>query len=131
MELANGAFPDRIGWRSIQVIPGSGTDVTSSVPATDPTDGLRSYPQDLLSSPADQRQASFEVRPGSGGITAAPGLAGGEISEDRALDGFANSLAGGDSHGTVLDELPTCITVESAVCSNQRVNTSSFGGEWR
>ncbi len=102
VELANRAFPDRIGWRAIQVLPGSGTDVTSSVPATDPTDGLRSYPQDLLSSPADERQASFEVRPGSGEVTAPPGLAGGESSEDRALDGFANSLAGGDSHGLLI-----------------------------
>ena len=46
--------------------PGHGTDVTSSVPATDPTDALRSYPQDLLSSPPDDLEASFEVRPGSG-----------------------------------------------------------------
>ena len=102
MELVNRAFSDRIGWRAIQILPGSGTDVTSSVPATDPTDGLRSYPQDLLSSPPDEREASFEVRPGSGEVTAPPGLAGGEGSEDRALDGFANSLAGGDSHGLLI-----------------------------
>ena len=96
------AFSDRIGWRAIQILPGSGTDVTSSVPATDPTDGLRSYPQDLLSSPPDDLEASFEVRPGSGGVTAPPGLAGGESNEDRALDGFANSLAGGDTHGLLI-----------------------------
>ncbi len=78
VELVNRAFSDRIGWRAIQILPGSGTDVTSSVPATDPTDGLRSYPQDLLSSPPDEGEASFEVRPGSGGITAPPGLAGGD-----------------------------------------------------
>ena len=35
-------------------------------------------------------------------VTAPPGLAGGEGSEDRALDGFANSLAGGDSHGLLI-----------------------------
>ncbi|HSF01828.1 MAG TPA: hypothetical protein VLA62_02375 [Solirubrobacterales bacterium] len=102
LELVNRAYSDRIGWRAVQVLPGSGTDVSSSVPATDPTDGLRSYPEDLLSSPLDEREASFEVRPGLGKVTAPLGPAGGEGSEDRALDGFANSLAGGDSHGLLV-----------------------------
>jgi nickel/cobalt transporter (NicO) family protein len=102
VELVNRAFSGRIGWQAIQILPGSGTDVTSSVPATDPTDALRSYPQDLLSSPPDDLEASFEVRPGSGAVTAPPGLAGGESSENRALDGFANSLAGGDSRGLLI-----------------------------
>jgi nickel/cobalt exporter len=102
IELANRAFAGRIGWRAIQVQPGRGTDVTSSVPASDPTDALRSYPQDLLSSPPDDLEASFEVRPGSGAISAPPGLAGGESTENRALDGFANSLAGGDPHGLLI-----------------------------
>jgi nickel/cobalt transporter (NicO) family protein len=102
VELVNRAFAGRIGWRAIQILPGSGTDVTSSVPATDPTDALRSYPQDLLSSPPDDLEASFEVRPGSGAVTAPPGLAGGDGSEDRAPDGFANSLAGGDSRGLLI-----------------------------
>ncbi len=102
VELVNRAFAGRIGWRAIQILPGSETDVTSSAPATDPTDALRSYPQDLLSSPPDDREASFEVRPGSGAVAAPPGLSGGEGSEDRALDGFANSLAGGDPHGLLI-----------------------------
>ncbi len=102
VELVNRSYSDRIGWRAVQVLPGSGTDVSSSVPATDPTDGLRSYPEDLLSSPPDDREASFQVRPGSGEVTAPPGLAGGEGNQDRAIDGFANSLAGGDSHGLLI-----------------------------
>ncbi len=102
VELVNRAFNGRIGWRAIQIVPGTGTDVTSSVPATDPTDALRTYPQDLLSSPPDDLEASFDVRPGSGAVTAPPGLAGGESTEDRALDGFANSLAGGDSRGLLI-----------------------------
>jgi nickel/cobalt transporter (NicO) family protein len=100
--LVNGAFPGRIGWHAIQILPGSGTDVSSSVPATDPTDALRSYPQDLLSSPADDLEASFEVRAGSGEVSAPPGLDGGASTENRALDGFANALAGGDAHGLLI-----------------------------
>ena len=100
--LVNNAFSGRIGWHAVQVLPGTGTDVTSSVPATDPTDALRSYPQDLLSSPPDDLEASFKVRPGSGEVTAPPGLEGGAPTENRALDGFANSLAGADSHGLLI-----------------------------
>ena len=100
--LVNDAFSGRIGWHAVQVLQGSGTDVTSSVPASDPTDALRSYPQDLLSSPPDDRGASFQVRPGSGEVTAPPGLEGGTSTENRALDGFANSLAGADTHGLLI-----------------------------
>ena len=42
--------------------PGHGTAVRSSVPAADPTDGLRRYPQDLLRSPADVRAATLARR---------------------------------------------------------------------
>jgi nickel/cobalt exporter len=102
IELANAAFSGRVGWHAIQILSGGDTDVSSSVPATDPTDGLRSYPQDLLSSPPDDRQASFEATPGSGQISAPRGLADGGNTENRALDGFANSLAGGNTHGLLI-----------------------------
>jgi nickel/cobalt exporter len=102
VELANDAFSGHIGWDAIQVLPGDGTDVRSSVPASDPTDGLRAYPQDLLSSPPDDRQAGFEVRPGSGRVTAPPGLSGDDATSDRSLDGFANALAGGNTHGLLV-----------------------------
>ena len=59
-------FGGRVGWKSVVVAPGKGTDVRSSVPATDPTRGLRHYPTDLLKSPLDQRSASFTARPGNG-----------------------------------------------------------------
>jgi nickel/cobalt transporter (NicO) family protein len=102
VELTNSAFSGRVGWDAIQILPGDGTDVSSSVPATDPTDGLRAYPQNLLSSPPSDRKASFEVRPGSGQVTAPRGLAGGEVTTNRALDGFANALAGGNTHGLLI-----------------------------
>jgi ABC-type nickel/cobalt efflux system permease component RcnA len=102
LQLANGAYPDRTGWQAIEILPGEGTDIASSVPATEPTDELRSYPQDLLSSPPDDREARFEVTPGSGGVTAPQGLDGGATTENRALDGFANTLAGGDTHGLLI-----------------------------
>ncbi len=102
VELTNSAFTGHVGWNAIQILPGDGTDVSSSVPATDPTDGLRAYPQSLLSSPPSDREASFEVRTGSGQVTAPPGLSGGEVTTNRALDGFANTLAGSNTHGLLI-----------------------------
>jgi ABC-type nickel/cobalt efflux system permease component RcnA len=76
--------------------------VRSSVPATDPTGGLRSYPQNLLSSPPSERRGSFEVTPGSGRVSAPPGPAGGPATGERSLDGFADALAGADTHGLLI-----------------------------
>jgi nickel/cobalt exporter len=81
-------FPGRVGWKAVVVGPGKGTDVRSSVPATDPTDGLRHYPSDLLKSPLDQRNATFTAKPGSGRVDAPGGLHS-SAGEDRSGDGFA------------------------------------------
>ena len=102
VELTNNAFSEHIGWEAIQILPGEGTDVRSNVPATDPTNGLRAYPQNLLSSPPSDREASFAVTPGSGHLTAPQGLSGGAVTTDRSLDGFANALAGGNTHGLLV-----------------------------
>lgn len=99
IELTNDTFADRTGWRAIQVLPGDGTDVVSDVPATDPTEGLRVYPKDLLSSPSDDRSASFQASPGSGQVTAPEGPDPGEVTVDRGAGGFAELLTrddGGD-----------------------------------
>ena len=73
VELRDGTFPGRVGWKAIVVEPGRGTAVRSSAPAGDPTDGLRKYPEDLLKSPSDVRSASFAVSPGSGTVDAPDG----------------------------------------------------------
>ena len=103
VDLDNDAFGDRIGWRAIQGVPGDGTDVVSNLPVTDPTDSLRAYPVDLLSSPFDQRQATFDVSAGDGTVSGPDGPA---ISDDaetgRLTDGFANLLAGGNTQGALI-----------------------------
>ena len=102
MAVDNGAFADRTGRREIQVLPGEGTDVVSSVPANDPTDGLRVYPKDLLQSPADERTAGFEVTPGSGRVSAPDGPDGEGFTADRGAGGFAGLLTRGDTHGLLI-----------------------------
>jgi ABC-type nickel/cobalt efflux system permease component RcnA len=89
VELRDSTFPGRIGWRDIIVRPGHGTAVRSSVPATEPTRGLRRYPRDLVSSPAHRRVARFVVADGHGTVSA-PGRAGvGPLTTDRGGGGFA------------------------------------------
>jgi nickel/cobalt transporter (NicO) family protein len=98
VQVSDQTFPGRIGWKAIVVRPGVGTAVHANVPATDPTNELRSYPQDMLSSPPDQRTASFEVSTGSGTVTAPGGRVAGPSTKNRSGDGFAgvfeNAAAG-------------------------------------
>jgi nickel/cobalt transporter (NicO) family protein len=76
--------------------------VRTGAPSGDPTNGLRRYPDDLLSSPLERRRAVFSVRPGAGTL-AAPPVEGGAPSTTRAeSDGFAGLFEDAASgHGAV------------------------------
>ena len=87
--LHDGTFPGRVGWRDIIVRPGPGTFVRSSAPATEPTGGLRRYPQEVLGSPANRRDATFAVRGGHGTVNAPHRADVGPVSADRGAGGFA------------------------------------------
>ena len=78
--LRDMTFADRLGWRGMIVTAGEGTDTTSDLPAEEPTRELRSYPKDLLRSPADQRQITLKVQPGSGAVTAPRAEGGGVVT---------------------------------------------------
>ena len=79
-----------MGWKAIVAAPGSGTEVRTSAPNGDPTNGLRRYPEDLLNSPLDRREASFSVAPGEGTLIAPRSEGGGQVSTTRTGgDGFA------------------------------------------
>src|SRR5258708_33750332 len=57
--------PARIGWREIVVQAGPGAAVAnSSVPDVDVSDELRSYPDALLQTPLDRREAEWTFRLG-------------------------------------------------------------------
>jgi nickel/cobalt transporter (NicO) family protein len=74
--------PGRIGWREITAVGTKGIAVTdSSVPVLSPSDRLRAYPEDLLSSPPEVRRASFEFGPGVQTGTASSGEATGSRPE--------------------------------------------------
>ena len=89
--LADETFPDRVGWKAIVVARGRGTAVRSSVPAQDPTGGLRRYPRSLLATPLHTRSAHLTVAPGAGTITAPRALgATSGATHNRAGDGLAS-----------------------------------------
>ena len=89
VQLTDNTFADRVGWKAVVSAPGSGTAVRTNTPSGDPTNGLRRYPENLLDSPLDRREASFSVQPGAGTLMA-PRAEGGETSTTRTGgDGFA------------------------------------------
>lgn len=73
----DGNYAGNIGWHEVTAagVDGVGLD-GSTVPARSSSDGLRSYPRDLLSSPLDVREASFTYGPGSSEASASPACAG-------------------------------------------------------
>ncbi len=91
VRLEDATFPGRVGWRAVVVRAGEGTAVRSSVPASDPTGGLRRYPEGALSAPADTRVATLRVAPGDGTVSA-PGA---KVVEGGGSDGFAGVLEPG------------------------------------
>lgn len=79
-------FSDRLGWHEVTASGSSGVALDrSSVPATSPTDRLRTYPEDLLSSPLDVRGATLSFGPAPNapaGVSSASGATpskGGEV----------------------------------------------------
>ncbi len=79
---------DRIGWREITAT-GDGLDLGDREIATESiSDELRSYPNDLLSSPPDQRSVQLQTRPGiDAGSANLP-----ELPEAGVVASFLNSM---------------------------------------
>ena len=98
--FVDGYDAERIGWHEITA-RGDGTHLIGSpVPARSITDGLRHYPNDLLSSPLDVRRVTIHAEPGaghstvSGRVAAVPGA--GPVSRfverlNRLFSGLAGS----------------------------------------
>jgi len=69
----DGNFSDRLGWREIVVRGGVGVAIDGDAALAEDRSGeLRSYPQDMLTTPLNRREATFTLRPAAG---TAPGAA--------------------------------------------------------
>ena len=103
VRLRDETFSGRAGWKAIVAQPGKGTAVRSTAPSGDPTNGLRAYPKESLSSPAAQTSASFAVRPGGGTLEAPKAPGAGETTTSRGgSDGFAGLFSDAASGESVL-----------------------------
>ena len=67
LDFRDANFEGRVGWHEVTAIGADGVEIEpSSVPARSFSDGLRTYPDDLLSSPLDVRDATLTFEPGAG-----------------------------------------------------------------
>ena len=89
--------PTRIGWREIVARPGAAgtTFETSSVPAQDVTNELRQYPEDMLASPANVREAQVSFVPGAAAARPMLGTSGVAVF-DRTRSAFADLANGAE-----------------------------------
>jgi nickel/cobalt transporter (NicO) family protein len=88
---------DHVGWHEITAAGDRMTLTRATVPATSRSARLTAYPKDMLSSPLDQRSASFTVTPG-GPALAAPAAPGGPARVlprgiDRLTQSFTDLVA--------------------------------------
>ncbi|RPI31477.1 MAG: hypothetical protein EHM70_11455, partial [Chloroflexota bacterium] len=76
VSFTNNAYSTRLGWREI-VVTGDNLWMSGDISGQSLSDRLISYPQDLLSSPLDQRQVEFQVSlqapPGQASLPNQPG----------------------------------------------------------
>lgn len=103
-------YEDRIGWREIVIRGGPGVAVEdSTAPTASVSDKLRSYPQDMLSSPLDRREAEFTLAPSDG------------TPDDGAAPDDADDTAGKASEdvttspngGAMTDRVASLVSVDS------------------
>ena len=86
----DGNYAGNIGWHEVTAAGVDGVGLEgSTVPARSMSDGLRSYPRDLLSSPLDVRAASFTYGPGASEASASPACAGASAGSTGARPGDA------------------------------------------
>ncbi|MGH9224378.1 MAG: nickel/cobalt transporter, partial [Acidimicrobiales bacterium] len=95
LRFSNGLYRDRVGWREITAVGDHTTLVASDAPVDSVSAALTAYPDDLLSSPLRQTEASVRFRSG-GPAAPSPGRAAGlPSSADRVTERFT-ALVGDD-----------------------------------
>ncbi len=70
LSYRDGNFASRIGWSEIVLRADGGVDLLeSTVPSTDLSNELRTYPKDLINSPPDRREARATFRTVASGVS--------------------------------------------------------------
>jgi nickel/cobalt transporter (NicO) family protein len=94
-EFRDENFPERLGWQEVVVRGAGATLLESSVAASDQSDELRSYPEDMLQAPLAVSAASFRFAPGgAAGALAQPAQTDpGRGAGERLPDELARLIA--------------------------------------
>jgi ABC-type nickel/cobalt efflux system permease component RcnA len=93
IEYRDDNFAERIGWREIVIRPLDGAALRdATAPERDQSNELRTYPEDMLSSPLNVREARFTLAPGAATGTA-QSLGTVQPALSRANDSFAALIA--------------------------------------
>lgn len=97
LQFNNTIDPERLGWREITVT-GEGLSLPAELLPLNQSlsQRLTSYPEDLLSSPLDQRQLSFTFHPSDDSTQSLPGLPAANLQTNQPLidrnDGFTQLI---------------------------------------
>jgi ABC-type nickel/cobalt efflux system permease component RcnA len=93
LSFRNHVFADRLGWHEIVVIP-DGVTVQGDFASTSLSSRLTNYPQDLLTSPLEQREIEVEIT--SVGLPAqgqsAPPITGSSVTTSDRNDAFTRLI---------------------------------------
>jgi ABC-type nickel/cobalt efflux system permease component RcnA len=96
-------FVERIGWREIVMRPGDGVILSdSTAPAQDQSDELRSYPQDMLTSPLNLQEARASASLGATTSSTATIASAANPASALVPDAFANLIASKELTPTVI-----------------------------
>ena len=96
LDYRDNNYADRLGWREIILRASGVTLAQSSVPSTDRSAELTAYPEDMLTSPLDVREAHATFALGAGAAPSAPvQVAGAPAANilDRSRDDLAALIA--------------------------------------
>ena len=100
LDFVNRNSTDRVGWREITAVGDGVRLLASDVPARSTSAVLTSYPQDLLSSPLDQRQAHLRVSDAGNAEGAAAAPAGGSGGAGASAERPSGPLVQGSDRFT-------------------------------
>jgi ABC-type nickel/cobalt efflux system permease component RcnA len=100
LEFRDNSYADRLGWREI-VVTGDGVALQGDFAMLSVSNRLTAYPDDMLSSPLDQREVAFTATP-----AVAPSQSSGRLA-DQPSSPLPNPSASRDDAFTRLIALPT------------------------
>ena len=93
LQLQDGNFPGRIGWREITGA-GTGVELKGSIAAVSPSKSLTAYPTDALASPREQKEISVQIHRAENATANTAPNGGPLATSQRGNDGLTERFQG-------------------------------------